>query len=76
METFKCFFLNLYIAPLTLVVMILRGLSSHPVAQIVFINGLNLSCLVLMAWLVAMSCVNVNSMICMVRSDERMSGPV
>lgn len=76
METFKCFYVFFCIAPLTLVVMILRGLTFHPCAQIVFINGLYLSCLVLMAWLVAMSCVNVNFMICMVRSNEGMNGPV
>lgn len=59
----------------TSTVMIINGLTSQPCSSIVQIKGLYLSCLILMAWLVNLSCVNVNSIIYTARLGVGRNGP-
>lgn len=58
--------LLLCIAPLTLAVMVMRGLTFQPWALIASISGLYLSSFICMACSMNLSCVKVNSMIWMV----------
>ena len=53
-------------APLTLAMITMKGLTFHPYAFIVFINGLYLSSFICMVWSSYLSCVKVHSMIWMV----------
>jgi hypothetical protein len=48
-------------------ILIISGLASYRCYSIVEIKGLYLSCLILVACLVNMSCVNLNSIICTTR---------
>ena len=63
------------IAPLTPAVMVIRGLVFQPCAFIASISGLYLVSFVCMACSINLSCVKVNSMICMVRSGVGIRGP-
>ena len=60
--------------PRTPAVMTMSGFIFQPCALIAVIRGLYLSCLVLMACSVYLSCVNVNSIIWTVRLGAGMSG--
>lgn len=60
-------------APLTLA--IISGLTFQPCAQIFSFNGLSFF-VVWMKWLMHVSCVYVNLIICMERSGVGIKGPV
>ena len=62
--------LLVYMAPLTLAVITMRGLIFQPCALIVSTKKLCSSSFVCMAWSRNLSCVQVNSMIWMVRSGR------
>lgn len=53
----------------------MSGLTIHPCSSIAEIRGLYLFCLVLMAWSMNLSCVNVYSIICMARFKACRNGP-
>ena len=57
----------------TLAVMVMRGLTFQPWVLIALMRGIYLSCFVLMAWFVFLSCVNVNSIIWIVRLGKGMN---
>ena len=71
----SCSMLCVWMVPRTPAVMVMRGLTCQPCILIAAMRGLYLSCFVLMAWSVYLSCVNVNSIICMVRLGAGMNGP-
>ena len=66
--------LCVWIAPRTLAMMMTRGLTFQPWVFIAVMRQLYLSCVVLMAWSVYLSCVNVNPIIWIVRLGECMNG--
>ena len=63
-------------APPTPVVMTSRRLIFQPFALIAIMSGLYLLVLVLMAWLMFLSCVYLNSIVCICSSGLGSSGPL
>lgn len=63
-------------APLTLAILIIRGLICLPCVLIAYINGLFLPYLVLVACWMDLLCVNMNLIICMLRLGFKVIGPV
>ena len=67
--------LLVWMAPLTLAVITMRGLIFQSCALIASTNGLHLSSFVCMSWSRNLSCIKVDSIIWMVRSGVGISGP-
>ena len=53
-----------------------KGVIFHPCVWIASISGLHFSCLLLMVWSIYLSCVNMNSISCMMKSGARIYGQV
>lgn len=68
--------LLVWMAALTRVKIIIKCLTFQPWVQDASNKGLYLSCCILMAWLIYLSCVKVNSILSMVRPGEGSNGVV